>query len=518
MRVKISLILVLIISFLCIPSFCEEQRELSLSLEDCIVRGLKNNLSVAVESYNPEIAEYALTRAKEVFMPHFEINYGSQKNQNPPYWWIQGADTISTKYTNYSTSLVQQIPIGGNLSLSLSGYKSDTNQSFQIINPRYGSTLQFDFIQPLLKNFGSKISRKEIIIARNNRDISLNKLKSVLLDTIYSVQEAYWNLVFAIENLEVKEYSLKLARDLLVKNKKEVKVGKLAPIEVLNAEAEVASREADILQAEALVKRSEDLLKTMLNLKSEEGVDLVKIVPVDKPEFMKKDISLEQALREVSDNRPDLVMTKTDIENKELNLRVARNQMLPELNVQVSYWSPGISGNRLIYKDDNPLTGEVVDTEEGSPADSLRDAFGLLYNNWSVGLTFSLPLSNFLTRAEYGRAKVELDQSLVKLKNLEQQIFLEVRNAVRDIETNAKRAQAYRLARELAEKRLEAEEKKLQVGLTTNYFVLQYQEKLANARSMELKALVDYNLSLAALEKALGTSLKNRNIKLSQFN
>jgi len=517
MRMKTRLIPILILSLLYVPSFCDEQETRALSLEGCIVKALKNNLNVAVESFNPELADISLTQAKEFFMPRLDLGYGRQKTQSPPYWWIQGANTVMTEYYDYSASLVQQIPTGASFSLSLSSYKSDTNQSFQLINPRFGSTLRFDFTQPLLKNFGFKVSRKEIIVARNNQDISLNQLKSVLLETIYSVQEAYWNLVYSIENFRVKEQSLQLARDLLAKNKKEVEVGKLAPIEVLNAEAVVASREADILQAESLIKSSEDLLKTIINLMSEEDFSSEKIVPVDKPEFIRKEISLEEALKVAMKNRPDLMMTKTEIKTRELNLGVARNQMLPELNFQASYWSPGVSGDRLIYKDNDIVRGVIIGKEKGEATDSLRDAFKLLYNNWSIGITLSLPLSNFLTRAKYARSRVELDQNLVKLKNLEQQIFLELRNAVRDTETNAKRVQAYRLARELAERRLEAEGKKLKVGLTTNYFVLQYQEELANAQSMELKALVDYNLSLAKLEKATGMSLENRNIKISQL-
>ena len=191
--------------------------------------------------------------------------------------------------------------------------------------------------------------------------------------------------------------------------------------------------------------------------------------------------------------------------------------MLPALNFQASYWSPGVSGDRLLYEGDDPLRGIIVGKEKGKAGDSLRDAFKLLYRNWTVGLTLSIPLSNILTRADYALAQVELDQSQAKLRTLDQQVALEVSDAVRNVETNAKRVDAYRLARELAAKRLEAEEKKLSVGLSTPYFVLEYQEGLANARSMELKALVDYNLSLARLEKVVGTSLENRNIKVSDF-
>jgi len=520
MRAKVNIgpvLISIILFFLYVPCSSSQDQVLTLSLEECILKALKNNLNVAVESFNPELADVSITRAREYFMPTFNLGYGRQKTQNPPYWWIQGADIVKTEYYDYNAVLSQQIPTGGSFSLSLSSYKTNTNESFQLLNPRYGSTLRFDFTQPLLKNFGFKISRKEIIIAQNNRDISLSQLESVLIDTVYSVQEAYWNLIYSIEDFKVKEQSLQLARNLLAKNRKEVEVGKLAPIEILNAEAVVASREADILQAKSLIKKNEDLLRTIINLSGGMKLQPAKIVPVDKPVFKKREISLEEALKIALKNRPDLIMTQLEIKTKELNLTVAKNQMLPELNLQASYWSPGISGDRLLYKDNNPFTGQVVGKVKGGASDSLKDAFNLLYNNWSIGLTLSLPLSNLLTRAEYAKARIELDQSLVKLKNLEQQIFLEVRNAVRDIETDSKRFHAYRLARELAEKRLEAEEKKLAVGLTTNYFVLEYQEALANARTMELRALIDYNLSWARLEKAIGTSLKNRNIRVSEF-
>jgi outer membrane protein TolC len=516
MKRKTSFILGLAIALLVTTGFSLAEKPLSLSLEECILKALENNLQVAVEVYNPEIADASLTRAKELFIPRFDFNLGAQQTENPSYWWIQGAETVKTEYRDYSVSFVQQIPTGGNFSLSLSRSNYDTNQAFQLINPRFESILRFDFTQPLLKGFGFKVSRKEIIIARNNLNISQQQLKSVLMYTIYRVQEAYWNLVYAIEDHKVKDQSLKLARDLLAKNKKEVEVGKLAPIEILNAQAVVASREADILQAEALIRMYEDTLKNIINIAEETEAPL-RIVPQDKPTFVKKEVTLEEALGWALENRPDLRMKTTEIESKELNFSVAKNQMLPGLNLNFSYWSPGISGDRVLYFEDNPLSGIVIGKEEGSPTDSLRDALKLLYNNWAVSLTLSFPLSSILTRADYVKAKMELEKSQVELENLEKQTLLEVRNAVRDIETSAKRVEAYGVARELAERRLDAEEKKLTVGLTTNYFVLQYQEELANARTQELKALVDHNLAWAKLEKALGTSLDRRNIKVSQF-
>lgn len=515
---KKKVFLVSILSFLSLallakPSLCQEKEVLSLSLEDCILKALKENLKVAVETYNPELAGAYLSRAKEFFLPSLEVSYGKQRTENPSSWWLQQAAVLINKYADYSASIVQQIPTGGNFSLSLGGYRSETNQGFQTINPVYSNTLRLDFTQPLLRNFGFKVSRKEILIARNNLDMSLSQLQSVLIDTIYLVQEAYWNLVFSIENYKVKSQSLQLAQDLLAKSRKEVEFGKLAPIEVLNAEAEVASREADILQAEAQIKRSEDLVRNLINLGEEESQK--RIVPLDKPEFTQKEVSMDEALKLAAEKRPDLKMKRKDIETKELNLSVARNQLLPGLNLQFSYWSPGISGDTIKYLDDNPFLGVIIGKEEGSPWNSLRDSLKLLYDNWNVGLTLSIPLSNFLSKADYVRARIEAEKSQLELKDSEKQIFLDIKSAVRDIETNAKRVRAYRVARELAEKRLEAEQKKLNVGLTTNYFVLQYQEELANAKSMELKSLVEYNLAWATLDRATGTSLEKHNIKTS---
>ncbi len=495
-----------------------QQKEKSLSLGDCILKTMKNNLSVAVEVLNPELADISVSKEKEKFFPTLSFTYGTENTNSASFSWIDAAEKITTQFNDYAAQFVQLIPTGAELSVSLYAYMNDTNRKFQTINPRYGSTLYFNFTQPLLKNFGFKVNRKEIIIAQNNRYASENQLKTVLLDTIYNVEEAYWNLVYNIENLKVKKQSLELARDLLAKNRREVEVGTTAPIEILSAQSEVATREADILQAEAMVKNSDDLLKTIINLAAEEEEADVEVIPVDKPTYEKKEVTLGEALRIALENRPDLKASKIDVKSKEVNLSYAKNQLLPDLSFRASYWSPGISGTQLLYQNNDPLSGVVIDTVPGTSSDALKDTFKFRYKNWFVGVTLSIPLNTFLSRAEYAQAKTDLDQSILKLKNQEQQIFLEIKTAVRAVQTNYKRVEAYRVARELAEEKLEAEEKKFKVGLTTNYIVLQYQRDLADAQSAELRAVIDYNLSLAGLDKALGITLENRNIKIAELN
>ncbi|MCX7973028.1 MAG: TolC family protein [Candidatus Aminicenantes bacterium] len=493
----------------------DSSKILNLTLEEAITRALKNNLQLQIQILNPEISDLAVARAKEKFFPTLSFNFNRRSTVQASYSWLEATDKTMTDSEGYQTQLSQQIPTGGSLGISLNWDRTDTTARFQTINPRYSSTLRFTFSQPLLRDFGFKMSRREIIIAQTNLEISEYDLKKAIMDTIYSVEEAYWNLVYAIENLEVRRQALQLARELLEKNKKAVEIGTMASLEVLSAEAEVASREADIIAAEVQVKNAEDQLRRVLNLTRDESISEIK--PVDKPRFVEQKVDLEECLQIALQNRPDLFSTRLQVENQEFNLSVARNQLLPNLSFSASYWSPGLSGDRILYLNDNPFTGVILGTIPGGASGALKDSFNFKYRNWSLSLTLDIPLSNAFSRANYAQAKLNLQQTLLRLKNQEEQVYLEVKNAVRAVQSNFQRVQAYRLARELAEKKLEAEQEKLRLGLSTNFMVLTYQRDLANQRTAELKAIIDYSLSLANLDRVLGTTLKTRNIELANL-
>jgi len=493
-----------------------QDKKLSLTLEECVTKAMRNNLNVAIEVLNPELSDISISLAREQFLPTLSFNYNIQDREEPSFSLIEVAGSIQADYNDWSGSITQRIPTGADFTISLASYRRASNIKYQTFNPRYTSILQFDFTQPLLKNFGPKISRREIIVAKNNMEISENDFKTILMGTIYDVESAYWNLVYSLEDLKAKKQSLDWAQNFLAKNKREVEVGTLAPIEILSAESEVATREADILQAEAEVKNREDELKTVINLVSEEGGMDVEVIPVDKPDFTEKKVSLEEALQMALENRPDLQRIKADINNRKIDLTYAKNQLLPELNLIASYWSPGIGGTEILYDPDDPL-GDPIGSIPGGAMESFKDAFNFKFRNWSVRLSFSVPLNTMFSRAQQAQARTELNQTRLRLKNQEQQVILEVKTTVRTVQTNYKRVQAYRAARALAEKTLEAEEKKLKVGLTTHYTVLQHQRDLANAISAELRAVIDYNLSLAQLDRAMGVSLKNKNIEFSIF-
>ncbi|MCX6560161.1 MAG: TolC family protein [Candidatus Aminicenantes bacterium] len=492
-----------------------QDREAAMSLGACILEALRNNLGVAIEVINPRLSALSFSFVKEKYIPAMSFGFSSSNTSSASFSWIEAAALISSQDQNYSAQVSEFIPTGGRVYATLGAYKSESNRSFQTINPRYGSTLTFSVWQPLLRNFGINLNRRDVVVARNNLNITEIQFRSVLQNTIYTVEQSYWNLVYAVEALKVRRQSLDLAKDLLAKNTREAEVGTIAPIEVLNAEAEVATREADILQAEASVASGQDSLATILNLPREEGQPrLARIVPIDQPAFEARPLDFEASLQTALENRADLQVTRIDLENKDLTYAYLRNQLLPDLSLSASYWSPGISGTQILYQDNDPLTNVVIGYVPAGAKDSLRDAFRLRYRNWSLSLSLSIPLNNYLTKDHFTQIKISRDQSVLRLKNLEQQVYLEIKNSVRDVETNFKRVQAYRLARELAERRLQAEEKKLKVGLTTNYLVLLNQRDLATAKTNELKALIDYNLSLSSLERSLGTSLETKGIRI----
>lgn len=506
-------ILFLLFAFLPFLLFSEEPR-LEISLEDCIVRALKTNLDVTVQLYNPKIAETTVLQAQSAFAPTFSINSNWNENNRKSYTILDGAQILNSDYTSLSLSLQKKFEPGTTVTLTLGTNRSYSNSTFYTYNPSYNSQYKLDVRQPLLKGFGAKINNYQINVASNNHQISLNQLKSNLINLVYNVEQAYWNLIFAMEDLKVKQQSLKLAKDLLEKNRLQVKVGTLPPMDVLAAEAEVAMREGDVILAEAGVKNAEDNLKRLLNFEQKEWEK--ELVPISKPEYEKKDLKIDELINIALSNRAELKQAELDLANKELGISYAKNQLLPSIDLVGTFYSTGVSGDIPIYDSTDPFNRKIIGKIKGSTVDSLDEAFKNRYKNYAVGLTISYPLFNSAEKANYARAQLETEQASLQLKSLQQQVTVEVRTAMREVETAEKRVEAAKVARELAEKKLQAEEKKLAVGLSTNYQVLQFQRDLATAQTSELRAIIDYKLALSKLDRALGKTLESHGIKFEE--
>ena len=504
---------VLLFAFFSCLGLAQNQDIHSMTLEEAINQALKNNLDLQIEMTNPEISRALWRKSTSIFIPTLEIGFNRASTTTPSSSIFTGADIEKADSGSLNFTLAQNLLLGGNFSVSLQNSRNSTNSVYSQINPRYNSQLIFSLNQPLLKNFGLTATKRSIHIARNNRDKTLFALKQGVINLIYQTEEAYWNLVYSHQNLEVKEKSLQLAKDLLKQNEIQVRVGVSAPMDILTAQAEVAARESETLQAKSQIQTYEENLRRILNLSQMREA----IVPLEKPMFSPVAADFNDFLQQALEKRPDIEQVRLDLKSKNIDVRYYRNQLLPNLQVSASYYSKGLSGT----PQDVDFSLLPIDSTGGGIggglSDALRDALKNLYSNYSIGLQLSVPLFNASGRADLTQARLNLEQSLLTLKKTESTIYSEVKQIVMDLETNAKIVEANRISRELADQKLAAEQKKLAVGLSTNYLVLQYQRDFSNAQIAELKSLIDYSLALSRVNKVLGTTLEKHQIEFTDF-
>jgi outer membrane protein TolC len=357
----------------------------------------------------------------------------------------------------------------------------------------YTSEATLRATQPLLKNFGSEVTRTQILIAQNNLTISKEDFRRQVITITSRVQQAYWDLVFRRQDLEVQKQQLVLAQQLLDQIRKQVAVGTLAPLDVLQAETNIARNEERILVADNAMRQADDRLKRVMSFSFTGAYADIMIVPADPAMYTDPALDQDEEIRQALDQRADLMQAKLTLENQHIGLVFDKNQALPTLDLEATLRLNGI---------DNRFGGSFDELEP-----TKRYA-------WGVGMTFRYPLQNRQAKSRVQQSQLGIRQQMVRIKDLEENIIVEVRNAFRDVLTNAQRVQATRIASRLAQKQLEAEEKKLQVGLATVFTTLQFQDTLTQQRSLELNAVTEYLKALVRLEEAKNTTLQSYNIVL----
>lgn len=473
-------------------SSISKNEPLILTLQEGIKLVLQNNMDIVVEKYNPNIKVSDITNQKAVFDPTLTLNLSSDRSIASQGSQLIGSDNATV---NFNTDLSQKLMTGGSYDLKFTNQRIRTNLLFSTINPFYSSQLSLTVTQPLLKNFGFEANQTQIKIARNNYLISQEVFEAKVMDLLLKTQQQYWDLVFARQNFRVQQQALRSAQELLETNKAKAEQGLLASIEVLVAEAGVASQQESVITAEKAIKDAEDGLRQLVNLPNHSMMEEFAILPVDEPEVEEKTFDVKMAVQAAIEKRPDVRQAKVTIITNEINQRLAKNQLLPGLDFTGSIGLNGLGGN---YPNDLDQLGSTD------------------FYSWSAGLQLTYPLGNRSARASFAKNRVALEQSTFSLKSLEQGVILEVKEAVRRVQTDFKRIESNRKARVLAEKKLEAETERFNVGLSTTKNVLDFQKDLATAQGNELRAITDYNKSLANLEKVQGISLDQYGIVLEE--
>jgi outer membrane protein len=475
-----------------------------LTVDDAVKLALEHNLGVQVARVNPQVQDLNVAGARANWAPSLTTTLQNSSIDSPTNSFLSGGQGPSIADDRFSSNIgvTQILPWGGNYSVGWDGVRSTTTNIFSNFSPQLRSSLALSYNQPLLRGFSIDNIRQQLQVSMKNREISEIDLRETIAVTTRGVRNAYWDLAYAIGSLEVQRQSLELARESLRNNRARVEIGTMAPIDIVEAEAEVAQREESVILAEAAIQRAEDTLRALIYDPSMPDFWNLKIVPADLPAYQPTTIDSEGAVRTALDRRTDLQQTRKSIEANDINIRYFRNQTLPDVNAQFDYGLTGLGGTQLIRgaADTGLPIGPVIGQTQRSFGSVLGDLFGNDFPNWTFTLSIGYPIGTSTAEANLARTRLQNSQSQVQLRNQQLQVATQVRDAARQVNTNQKRVEATRASRGLAERRLEAEEKKFQAGMSTSFFVFQAQRDLSQARANELRALTDYNRSIVDYE------------------
>lgn len=466
-----------------------------LSLADCLNLALENNLDIAISRLGPETALLDIAQAGGDFEPTLSLESSKQKSITPSSSSLDGSSKPERRTFNNSLSVSKKFVTGATTRLSVNADQTRTNSSYATLNPSWSTSARVSLTQPLWRGVGAAYNKSSILIARNNKNISDEQFRLELTEIVFEIQSAYWNLVNAIKQKEVKDKSLSFARSLLEANRAKVQAGLLSPLEKLQAEVGVANQQEGILLARKAIEDAEDALKSLIQpIKQGDLRDwLWRIRPLDEPQLIETGLTFNQCLDSARQHRPELIQQKKAIANREINLNQSRHSLKPAVDLIASYRYGGL------------------DETAGESFSVLNDWD---YPTWKLGLVLEYPLINRAARSQFKEDQLAKRLQNLELKKLEQRIIVEIREARRAVETGLKRVTAVRQAKELARRQLDAEQKKLQLGSSTSHQVLEIQEELAQAESNEKKALIDHNIAIRSLQKATGTLLQKNNIMI----
>jgi len=510
-----------------LPSAAEDEfASMELGMDQAIARALDSNLDVAIARQDPRRSELNVILARSAFDLGLAANLNHQDSAFEP----DSNFSATGQQRDYADAGVQ-----GRISSGMTWDATITHADTRVEYPQE-ALLRFDFVpntiwstlggtlrQPLLRGSGKRANHTEILVSRLNLDISDVRLVQQLLDTVRDVEAAYLDLMTARANLEVQEKSLQRARDLYELNRTKVEVGTLAPIEITTAEAEVAQREEGVITAEAAIRDAEDVLRALMNVEETSMEWEREIVPTYRVQRDPVPVDLEMSIARALDRRSEVLEAKDLVAIRETEVYQAKNGMKSQLDLLASYVSRG--NNYDVFQTETPVDSDgdgtpdtiIEGTERVSEGrtGSLAEVFEFVNTNWTVGFEWRYAFGNRAGRADYSKRRIALNEAELGLLKAEQLVRVQVRRAVRAVETDAKRAQASTVNVRLQEKKVEAEQKKYENGMSTSFEVLTFQNDLAAAESGLVSALSDYNKSLTALAHTTGTLLEDRGIEFA---
>jgi outer membrane protein len=493
--------------------------KLRLTLHDAILLSLENNSNVRIQETQVESAKFALLGNYQPFDPILQSIFNVNRYSFPGDSQLQGvgvspAATLNSLTQSEQINYTQTFQTGTNIVVGLNGTRNSTNNQFFFFNPNYNTTLNFQFTQPLLRNPGFLANRAPLIIARRTLQQSRATFEAEVSDTILDVVNRYWAVVQARGSLEVQRKSLEAADASYQRDKRALELGALPPLDIYRSESEVASRRVQMIQTEYVVKQAEDALRLTIGVNQDEYFRALDLNLTEKPEPEGELQAVDSAaiLQQALTLRPEFQATRYSLANDDTSIRVAHNHLKPDLSVTGFYQSNGLGGNQY---DLNVIPPQL--TSRGGLGSSFSQLFGFGYPGYGAQLTLNLPIKNRQAQAELGSALVSRHRDQYSELSLQEQITLEVSNAVHQLEEAKLTLSAGKAALDLAQKALAAEQRKYELGSQTIFFVLDAQTRLAQSQLDLLQAEVSYQVATASVGHAAGTLLEPYHVQIAEL-
>ncbi len=508
-----------------------------LGLREAIKLALENNKDIEVSRQTVKSAEFDLQSADGVYEPRLFGQSFYERNTLPNLSIFSNNKTITNgtlaSSLNYQGLLRKN---GTSYNFSLTNQRVTTNNTIAILNPQYNTGLNFSITQPLKRGRNIDQQRRVIEIAKKNLSLTDTQFRQKSIEIITTVQRAYWDLTFALRNLQVQRDGVRDAKEQLEHNQRLVKEGQLAPIDVVAAETQVANLELMVYDALDTVNRAENILKNLIATDRKDTIWNTSLVPTDKIDLEIPVTNLPEALDLALQNRPEIEINEAAKSINEIDRTFYKEQTKSQVDFTASYTTTGLSGS---FNNDFrlPFTPTVCSPDPNTPAcqsaiqaqitairtsaqtfsggfqSNISDILLQRYPTLRVGVTFNIPLKNKTAEAQIGKNLVEAEKIKTQREQLEQAIQVDVRNALQSLRTSEARLRAAAIARENSQKQYESEQRKLDAGQSDVYKVLERQTALMNAKSNELRSQTELNKAIADLQRATGNSLKANNVE-----
>lgn len=491
--------------------------KLSLSLRDAILLTLENNSNVQIDETQVEVQKFALLSQFSPFDPALQSSLNINRYSYPGYSQLQGVG-LSGNATLNSLSQIGQVSYtqtftpGTNIVALFSINKSSTNSSFDYFNPYFSSTLNLTFTQPLLRGAGRFANTALLKIARRSLQQSRSSFEAEVNDAIFQAVSQNWTAVQARGALDVQQKSLKLAEASYDRDKRSLELGALPPLDIYRSQSEVAARKVEVIQAGYQLTQTEEALRLTIGADRDPQLHALELELTEKsqPTGELEDIDTEAALAQALSQRPEVDVVKDSLANDETSIRLAHNQLEPNLSLTGFYQSSGLGGNQY-----NLTTGQLIAT--GGLGSSMNQLFGFGYPGYGGTLSLTLPIKSRGGQAALGNALVSRTHDLYSGGQIQEQITREVRDAVHQLDEAKLALAAGTSSFDLAQKSLASEQRKFELGAETNFFVLDAQTRLAQAELVLLQTQVNYQVALAAVGHSTANMLGPYHVQIAEL-